>query len=310
MTENPYQSTIRADEAIEAADLAEPSTKRPRVWTVFVALVAALLATFVAQVAITIIIAALLIAGGTNPQDLPQQMQGFVVTPMGFIMLAATGQIVFGMTAYFAARWSPQPTLSRLGLVRPRVPLVALPVIMIGALFPLAIGVALAELIALAIPPDPSVAALYENMTSPMAVPFILFIALAPGFVEEMLFRGYVQTRLLQRWPAWVAILVTSTIFGIFHVTPHAIVFAFVLGLWLGVLAWRTGSIIPSIACHAFVNGAWNVWQVGNRLWGFPETPPVAAIVGGGVIVVACFGLSVWLVCRKADRIHEQPMVR
>ena len=113
------------------------------------------------------------------------------------------------------------------------------------------------------------------------------------------------QTRLLERWPAWVAILVTSAIFGVFHVMPHAVVNAFVIGLWLGVLAWRTGSIWPSILCHAFINGSWTFWNVGERLWGFPETPPVPLAVAGGIAIVACFCLSIWILWRKHDLVPE-----
>jgi membrane protease YdiL (CAAX protease family) len=304
MAENPYESTVGAYERIVAADLAAPSVKRPRVWTVFVAVVAALAAAIAAQAAVAIVYVVWRVAGGVQLRDLAPVLEDELSTPGAFIGFLLAGQLAMGMAAVIPAWWSPQPISRRLGLVRPRVPLVALPVIMIGALFPLAIGVALAELLALVVPPDPTAAALYDKMTWPWAIPFILFVALAPGFMEEMLFRGYMQTRLLQRWPAWVAILVTSAIFGVFHVMPHAVVNAFVIGLWLGVLAWRTGSIWPSIACHAFINGSWNFWNVGERLWGFPETPPVPLALAGGIMIVACFILSIWLLWRNHDRVR------
>jgi membrane protease YdiL (CAAX protease family) len=148
------------------------------------------------------------------------------------------------------------------------------------------------------------VAALYRQMTWEAAVPFLLFIAVVPAFMEELLFRGYIQGRLLQRWPAWVAILVTSVLFALMHVAPHAVAAAFPLGLWLGVLAWRTGSVWPGIVCHAFVNGAWNVWQVGRSLTGLEENPPAPVLVGLGVVGLVCFVLS----CRLLLRPERAPL--
>ena len=40
---------------------------------------------------------------------------------------------------------------------------------------------------------------------------------LGPGFGEELLFRGYIQTRLRQRWPRLVALAVTACLFGFIH---------------------------------------------------------------------------------------------
>lgn len=194
---------------------------------------------------------------------------------------------------------SPRPTLTRVGLVRGNLPIWAYPIVMVGAFATLALGIFLATMIATVIPPDPSTAALYEKMTLALAIPFTIFIALAPGFMEEILFRGYLQRRLLERWSPWLAILVASFIFGIFHITPHASANAFVIGIWLGVLAWRTGSTFPGIACHAFINGDWNVWQIGKRLGAFPESPSTLAIAVAAIIIGVCFLASIWLVFRQ-----------
>ena len=122
-----------------------------------------------------------------------------------------------------------------------------------------------------------------------LAVPWVLFIALAPGLCEETLFRGYVQRRLIERWPAGAAILVTSLIFAIFHIMPHAVVFAFPIGIWLGILAWKSGSVWPGVICHATINGAWNIFQVGAHLDLIPDVPPLAILVLGSIVGVAAF---------------------
>ena len=131
-------------------------------------------------------------------------------------------------------------------------------------------------------------------MTNTWAVPFILLIGLLPGIAEEILFRGYVQRRFVDRWGPAAGIAVTSIIFGLFHVTPHGIALATIIGVWLGVLAYRTGSIVPGILCHAAINSGWNVWQVGKKLWGLPETPSTATSVIGITLMVLFFALSIW----------------
>ena len=90
----------------------------------------------------------------------------------------------------------------------------------------------------------------------------------------------------------------TTIVFGLFHVIPHAIALATILGLWLGVIAYRIGSIWPGGLCHGCINSAWNFWKVGKRLWGFPETvsPTVAAI--GIVIMVVLFAVATWVLVR------------
>ncbi len=300
MSTNPYE-TKATEEIIAAAHASNVATTKPRVWTVFVAVLLALTACIAIQVVAVIAIFAWYAADGMAPRDVAKELPEKLTTPANFIALLLPGQLVIGLAAIIPAWLSPEPIAARLGLRQPRIPMWGQPIIVIGALLPLSIGIALAHLIALFIPPDPTAAMLYEQMTARWAIPFILFVALAPGFMEELLFRGYFQTRLLQRWPPWVAILVTSAMFGIFHITPHSVVNAFVIGLWLGVLAWRAGSVWPGIMCHAFINGGWNVWQVGKSVWGFPDSPPTIVAVAGGAAIVICFSVSVWLVWFPKD---------
>ena len=293
MTESPHATNDGTD-TTKAVASTPPARARPRVWTVFVVLVVTLVATVGIQIVVVIGMIAWYVAGGRDirqvASDLPAQLTAPPVM-IGFLLLTQT---IMGLAAFIPARLSPKPARVRLGLLRPVLPLWGYPVVMVGSLTPLALGVALAELVATVLPSDTSARLIYEQMTLPWAVPFVVCIALAPGFVEETLFRGYVQRRLLQRWRPWVAILVTSILFGLFHLNPPAVVNAFVLGLWLGILAWRTGSVWPGALCHAFINGAWNTWRIGIHFGAFSETPPTGVMIGGGVLIGACFLLSIW----------------
>jgi uncharacterized protein len=107
------------------------------------------------------------------------------------------------------------------------------------------------------------------------------------------------QRRLIERWPASVAILVTSVIFAIFHIMPHAVLFAFPIGVWLGIMAWKSGSIWPGVICHAVINGLWNIYHVGVYLGVFAEELPLGALIAGGVIGVAAFAGALVLMFRR-----------
>jgi membrane protease YdiL (CAAX protease family) len=128
-----------------------------------------------------------------------------------------------------------------------------------------------------------------------------LFFSLVPPFVEELFFRGYVQRRLLQRWPAAVAILITATLFATIHGNLLQFPFAFVLGVWLGVIAWRTGSVWPSMVCHAFWNATVHVVGLGYRYESLSPTLTLGVGVVALGIGLACFVLSIRVLARRPD---------
>lgn len=271
----------------------------PRVWPVFVVSAIAMVVIIGTQIAAVLVLVVWYVAHGADVKTVLAELPEKVATPIGVLTLGLLSQLIIALAALIPARLSPQSTLVRVGLVRPTVPLWSLPIIMIGALFTLAVGVTFAHLLTFVIEPDKSAEMIYRQMTLPWALPFLAFISLAPGFAEELLFRGYIQGRLLQRWPAWLAILTATTLFALFHITPHSVVNAFVIGLWLGVLAWRTGSVWSGILCHAFINATWTVWQLGIRLGGWPETPPLEVSIAAGVIITGCFAWSLWLIGQR-----------
>jgi membrane protease YdiL (CAAX protease family) len=163
----------------------------------------------------------------------------------------------------------------------------------------MAVGLGLAYAVSLVIPQDTSAERLYDQMSWAMAGAFLVAIALPAGLMEELLFRGYMQRRLLQRWPPWVAIAVTTVLFAVMHVTPHVVVIALSLSLWFGFLAWRTGSVWPCVVCHAFVDGVAIVWQMGPKLAGWPEVLPAGVAVGAVAAAFGCFLASVWVLARQ-----------
>jgi membrane protease YdiL (CAAX protease family) len=73
---------------------------------------------------------------------------------------------------------------------------------------------------------------------------------LAP-VAEELAFRGAVLRALLS-WGKnhWVMIALSAAIFALIHGNPAQMPHAFLVGLMLGWMYWRTGSIIPGVAFH------------------------------------------------------------
>ena len=84
----------------------------------------------------------------------------------------------------------------------------------------------------------------------------IISITIMAPLVEELLFRGAIQGHLLRKGikPIY-AILIASAVFGIVHINPIQVPFAFAIGMIFGWLYYRTGSVVPGIVGH-FINNS------------------------------------------------------
>ena len=78
----------------------------------------------------------------------------------------------------------------------------------------------------------------------------LLIFALAPAIVEELAFRGFILSGLQSIGNKWVAILMTSLLFGLAHGVIQQTMITFVVGMILGVIAIQTKSILPCILFH------------------------------------------------------------
>ena len=84
----------------------------------------------------------------------------------------------------------------------------------------------------------------------------LLLVAVTPGVCEELLFRGFVQTRLVQRFGPALGILVAAALFAAMHMHPMQSFIVFPVGVLFGVLAWASRSVVPSMAAHAVYNAS------------------------------------------------------
>lgn len=71
---------------------------------------------------------------------------------------------------------------------------------------------------------------------------------------EEVFFRGFIHNVLRNRLGLWGALIVSSLLFGLFHLIPLQILGAFILGLFLAWLYERSGSLWVAIYAHALNN--------------------------------------------------------
>jgi membrane protease YdiL (CAAX protease family) len=92
-----------------------------------------------------------------------------------------------------------------------------------------------------------------SRMLSGGFVSIVSVCVIAP-IIEEMLFRGIVLRSFLVSYSATSAILLSSLLFALFHLTVTQLPVAFIMGCLLGWLYFRTRSLWPSILAHFLYN--------------------------------------------------------
>lgn len=80
-----------------------------------------------------------------------------------------------------------------------------------------------------------------------------LSVVIAAPVLEELVFRGIILDGLLTRYSPLKSILLSSMLFGVFHLNPWQFITAFILGLFSGWVYYETRSLTLSIVIH-FVN--------------------------------------------------------
>ena len=83
---------------------------------------------------------------------------------------------------------------------------------------------------------------------------FVTLVIIAP-VAEEILFRGYLFGKLMKHMPIWVAILITSALFGLAHGAWNVGIDVFALSIVLCLLRLTSKSLWPAILLHMMKNG-------------------------------------------------------
>ncbi len=101
----------------------------------------------------------------------------------------------------------------------------------------------------------------------------IISVVIFAPILEEILCRGFILRGLLSHTTPQKAILWSSIIFAVIHLNPWQAIPAFIFGLLIGWVYWRTGSLILAIFMHAVNNGISII-----ILFAFPHLPKDATL--------------------------------
>ena len=101
---------------------------------------------------------------------------------------------------------------------------------------------------------DPN-SALTADASEGLLLPLIAVLAGAflPGLIEEFALRGIILGA-LKKFGYSFSIIVSAVLFGIMHGTLSQMPFAFIMGLYLGFVTIRTGSLWPAVVIHIINN--------------------------------------------------------
>jgi membrane protease YdiL (CAAX protease family) len=295
---SPYQSPT----AIEPTADRQALPNRPqRNWTAL-AVPAISLACFLFTSGFMLVVALAVVHGRVDRELLrdPAAYRAISESRIGLFLVVVIPQFAMLIPPVVAANLSPVPTLRRLGLVRGQWPLwgwvaAALATPLVGLVSSVVVGKFMTESENLKMMTE----IFRGHGDSGFLVPLVLMIGLTPAICEELLFRGYVQTRLTRTAGATGGVLLASALFALFHLDLVHIIAVFPLGLYLGFVSWRSGSLIPAMIGH-FVNNAVSVIAVVLAPQGETDVLdlPVAmvslSIIGTGIIsVLAVIAVSI-----------------
>jgi membrane protease YdiL (CAAX protease family) len=185
--------------------------------------------------------------------------------------------------------------------VRNVMMLVSVPVFLLFAALP----VLMIDLMALVVSVLPMTRSQYQMFQDGMQPGFATVFAMcvvAP-FMEEMLFRGVFLRSFLNQYTVAQSIVFCALIFGAYHMNIYQCVAATVLGLLIGWLYVRTGSLWPCILAHAVYNGACyvlaNVSSGENEAIGASGLPgwelqafALLMVIAGGLMLTKLLGWS------------------
>ncbi|MBC8105047.1 MAG: CPBP family intramembrane metalloprotease, partial [Anaerolineae bacterium] len=78
----------------------------------------------------------------------------------------------------------------------------------------------------------------------------VLLVAVQPGIIEELAFRGVILTSLQRVLGNTEALVVSALMFAILHLSIPSIPHLFLMGVVLGWFRLRSGSILPGMLLH------------------------------------------------------------
>ncbi len=133
----------------------------------------------------------------------------------------------------------------------------------------------------------------------------LTFVYVIGPVSEEIIFRGAIFGRMHLAFPFWTANAIQAMFFGIYHMNLVQGVYAFLLGMVLGMVVYATGSILCSIAVHMVFNSTTYIIQSV-----FSGDSPVMAFLFLICILISiimlAFGLRYYIIrCKEKYRFEK-----
>lgn len=132
---------------------------------------------------------------------------------------------------------------------------------------------------------------LMQFMTDDPIVMVITAVIMAPIF-EEIIFRGIIQKGLINNGvQPWKAIVFASIVFGLVHGNPWQFVGAVMLGCVLGLVYYKTKSLLLPMLLHGFNNLCSSILIFYTKSENFADAFKVSewVILGVGIILLSSF---------------------
>jgi sodium transport system permease protein len=139
-----------------------------------------------------------------------------------------------------------------------------------------------------------------------MVACYQLTLGVLPAVCEELAFRGFILTGLLRRFQPGTAIVMSSFLFAFAHLNVFQFLPSLLLGLVLGLMTVRSGSVVPGMVFH-FIHNALLIALVPLTSWTETSHPVLAEPVLMLVLVVLSVSLAA-LVLRRVARLSPRPV--
>lgn len=143
-----------------------------------------------------------------------------------------------------------------------------------------------------------------ENI--PLLLLGLLAVGVVPAICEELFFRGLIQRSFEEELAPRTAIWITALLFAIIHMQPILLIPLTGLGLLLGYLAWRSGSILPAIFLHLLFNTtqflAANLLLTEGESQAVPGNPDLAGGLAGLLLIGGATLIVLTLILRRMAR--------
>ena len=140
----------------------------------------------------------------------------------------------------------------------------------------------------------------------PTALHAVLLLGVVPAVFEEIAFRGAVQGVLQKVARPGAAVVIQALLFALAHQSVARFPPTFLLGLALGALRWRSGSLWPGILLHALNNGllAGLTIMVPEAVQALEDSPASVwgPLLGADVLVLLTGLVLIW----RQETIHDR----